>query len=496
MKSKLTIFKAVSTISLSIFFSKAAFGAPPKIEVFEDEYVFREIEQSGASVSEKSLSLNKLITEYNVLKGANSKLKLAAPIKKGVQLQAKSEGKIVTYDKKKDKCKSNPIPGYLCSPNYVVRIVAQPNDTYYANGQLWGLNGAFGIDADKAWNYSQGSNDVIVAVIDTGINLTHSDLNANIWMNPNEISGNGVDDDGNGFVDDIRGASMITGGTASDDNGHGSHVAGTICAVGNNSSGVTGVNWRCKILPVKFLNNSGSGSIYDAARAVDYVTAFKNRGFPVVLSNNSWSGGGYSAVLEAAIKNARDAGILFVAAAGNSGQNTDTTPSYPAGYDIDNVISVAAIDSAGNLASFSNYGVKSVDIAAPGVGILSTYIPGSEYVSLSGTSMAAPHVSGALALLKSGSPGLAWSDLRDRLFSQARKLPSLNSKVKTGGTTNAYFMFLPPPTPTPVPTVVPTPACQKNRFKRCTDNCDRQYHGQPNRRKRCWQDCRKKYNCY
>ena len=484
----------ITLLTLTFLTSSIAHaGTPPPIMVYEDEYVFKEGATDSLTVSEKQLILTKLTNKYNVIKGANSKLKLACPRKLGVQVEAQPSNKIVQYNASKDKCKTDPVPGYLCSPNYVVKMVDSPNDQFFTSGQLWGLNGQFGINAPQAWDYTHGSNNVVVAVIDTGVNVTHSDLAANIWINPNEISGNGVDDDNNGFVDDIRGASMITGGSANDDNGHGTHVAGTICAVGNNGSGVVGVNWNCKILPVKFLDSNGSGSLYNAARGIDYVTALKNRGVPIVLSNNSWSGGGANQVLQDSIQRARDAGILFVAAAGNSGVNTDTSPAYPSSYDLDNIVSVAAIDPSGKLASFSNFGVNSVDIAAPGVGILSTYIPASEYVTLSGTSMAAPHVSGALALLKSKESGLSWNDLKARLLGHGRQLASLQGKVKSGATLDAYQMFLPPSPPPPTPT--PVPPCQHNRFKRCTDKCDQMYQGKPNKRKACWKACRVKYNC-
>jgi serine protease len=274
------------------------------------------------------------------------------------------------------------------TPDFRVSLTAVPNDTNYAN--QWALENRSDadIDASQAWDYGTSSS-VVVAVIDTGVDYTHVDLAANIWTNTREIAGNGVDDDRNGYTDDIRGWNFVNdNNNPADDNGHGTHVAGTIGAVGNN--GISGVAWSVKVMALKFLDSTGSGNLSDAVGAIDYA---RLNGAKVI--NASWGGGGFSSALQSAITRFQNAGGIFVAAAGNEGANNATTPSYPANYT--NVISVAASTSTGALASFSNYGTN-VDIVAPGQSILST-IPGNRYASYSGTSMAAPHVAGALALL-------------------------------------------------------------------------------------------------
>jgi subtilisin family serine protease len=315
-----------------------------------------------------------------------------------------------------------------CSPNYLVSTSSDPASEP-GFGALWGLGNDLGVRAQAAWSLSQGSPNVVVAVIDTGIDYSHPDLAANVWINTSEIDGNGIDDDSNGYVDDRRGANVASQaanpGDPYDDNQHGTHVAGIIAAA-SNGVGVVGVAPNVKLLPIKFLNASGSGSISDAIRAIDYMIALKNRGVNIVAVNNSWGGGGYSQALEDAIRRANDAGIAFVVAAGNEGRDNDASPAYPASYELPNVISVAAIDSQQNLASFSNYGEESVDIAAPGVSILST-VPGGGTAVLSGTSMATPHVTGALALLYSLDPSVAFSDLLKRVMESGRGVPSLGA---------------------------------------------------------------------
>ena len=260
-----------------------------------------------------------------------------------------------------------------------------------------------------------GSSSVVVAVIDTGVDYNHVDLAANIWTNPGEIAGNGIDDDGNGFVDDVHGYDFANNdGNPMDDNGHGTHVAGTIAAVGNNSLGVTGVAWSTSIMPLKFLSANGSGYLSDAVEAINYATMMRTRyGVNVRVDNNSWGGGGFSSAMQSAIQAANDAGILFVAAAGNSGTNNDASPQYPANYDSPNVISVAATDQNGQLASFSNYGATTVDLAAPGVSIYST-TPNNTYSTYSGTSMATPHVSAVAALAWALNPDATVAEVRKR----------------------------------------------------------------------------------
>ena len=288
------------------------------------------------------------------------------------------------------------------TPDFRVKLTATPNDTSYAS--QWALENSADadIDASQAWDYGTSSS-VVVAVIDTGVDYTHVDLAANIWTNTREVAGNGVDDDGNGYTDDIRGWNFVSNNNnPADDNGHGTHVAGTIGAVGNNGIGIAGVAWSVKVMALKFMDATGSGNLSDAVAAIDYARV---NGAKVI--NASWGGGGFSSLLQSAITRFQNAGGVFVAAAGNDGANNATTPSYPANYP--NVISVAASTSTGTLASFSNYGTN-VDIVAPGQNILST-IPGNRYTSYSGTSMASPHVAGAFALLWGQSPTLTATQL-------------------------------------------------------------------------------------
>jgi subtilisin family serine protease len=339
------------------------------------------------------------------------------------------ERRIVDLNPKDDTCARLIADGVakVCSPNYEVRASTIPNDPSLSS--LWGLSADLGIDAPRAWDLSQGSSSVVVAVIDTGIDYNHPDLVDNMWHNPQEIAANNIDDDGNGYVDDVHGINAITGaanpGSPLDDNGHGTHVAGTIGAEGNNAVGVVGVMHDVQLMGLKFLASNGSGSTGDAIRAINYLVSMKQRGdVNVRVVNNSWGGGGFSAPLKAAIERAHDAGIIFVAAAGNSNSNNDANPSYPASYEVANVVSVAAISSSQQRASFSNYGATSVHIAAPGVGILST-TPNGNYQYLSGTSMATPHVTGALGLLLSYAPSLTNAEVIQRLFEAGREIPGL-----------------------------------------------------------------------
>jgi len=325
------------------------------------------------------------------------------------------------------------LPGVaLVEPDYLLRSSAvYPNDPRFSEqyalhniGQSGGSVDA-DIDAPEAWSVSTGSNTVIVAVLDTGIDIYHPDLAANIWVNLDETAGNGIDNDGNGYVDDVRGWDFVD-----EDNDprctnfHGTHVAGIIGAVGNNGLGVTGVAWNVKIMPLRFLNQSGTGYTSDAVRALDYA---RTNGAKIV--NASWSGGGSSQALSDAIERFREAGGIFVAAAGNDGQNNDLTPKYPAAYPHDNLIAVAASDRNDQLASFSNYGTQTVDLAAPGSFILSA-MPGGTYGYASGTSMAAPQVAGAAALVWSAHPEYTYSQVIQTLKDHAD--PILLNRVAHG----------------------------------------------------------------
>ena len=335
-------------------------------------------------------------------------------------------------------------PGVVyVEPDFVIAPTLTPNDSSYS--QLWGLSntGQSGgvvdvdIDAPEAWNITTGSRSVVIGVIDSGVDVSHPDLAANIWRNPGEIPGNGIDDDRNGFIDDVSGWDFVSNdNTPQDGDGHGTHVAGTIGAVGNNGRGVVGVNWEVSILPLKFLDDSGSGSTAAAIAAINYATALRNSGVNIVATNNSWGGGGFSTALQTAISRHNDAGIVFVAAAGNESTNNDAIPSYPANYNLPNVISVAAIDRSDQLASFSNYGRTTVDLAAPGVSIYST-TPGNSYATYSGTSMASPHVAGVVGLLAAANPAATVAEIRAALFDTVVPVAGLAGRMVTGGRLNA-----------------------------------------------------------
>ena len=336
-------------------------------------------------------------------------------------------------------------------PNFKLFPTATPNDPYFS--RMWALNntGQTGgtidadIDAPEQWNTNTGSPSTVVAVIDEGMDINHPDLKANIYTNAVEATGvKGVDDDRNGYVDDVHGYDFANNDASVYDpdpitgkgDEHGTHVAGTIAAVGNNGTGVTGVNWQAKVMPLKFLGPNG-GYTSDAVEALDY--AVKNG---VKISNNSWGGGGKSQALQDAIARADSAGHLFVAAAANGGadgigDNNDVTPNYPANYPNSNIISVAATDNRDRLASFSNFGVNTVDLAAPGVSILST-LPRNTYGNYSGTSMATPHVAGVAALIKSQNPTADDGAMKAQILQFAEKKTSLKNKVATGGRLNAY----------------------------------------------------------
>lgn len=353
----------------------------------------------------------------------------------------------------------------VAEPNWIYESTAVSNDPQYLNGGLWGMYSSdspvsvgpaattniWGSQAEQVWNNGvTGSSGVIIGVIDQGIQTTHPDLVNNIWVNPFETPGDGIDNDGNGYIDDINGWDFVNNdNTVYDGTGdsHGTHVAGTIGATGGNGLGVTGVNWNVSMISLKFMGSTG-GTTANAIRAIDYLTNLKIRhGLNIVASNNSWGGGAYSRLLHEAIIRGANQDILFVAAAGNATANNDAVASYPANYNTtartpamaaasyDAVISVAAITQTGTLASYSNYGATSVDIAAPGDSILST-VPGG-YGTRNGTSMAAPHVTGAIALFASTMPGLVPAAvIRSALLSGAAATPSVAGKTVTGGRLN------------------------------------------------------------
>jgi subtilisin family serine protease len=344
--------------------------------------------------------------------------------------------------------------------DWVVRKSLTPNDPGYA--QLWGMHntgqtvnadpGVAGADinAPEAWDTYTGDATFKVAIIDTGVQYTHPDLAANIWTNPGEIAGNGIDDDANGYVDDTRGWDFFSIDNNPDDtDGHGTHTAGTVGAVGNNGVGVAGVAWNCKLIPLRFLGPTG-GFTSDAVLAVNYC-----RTNNIKVSNNSWGGGGFTQSLFDAINNAKSVGHLFVAAAGNSNINMDVSQQYPGGYNLDNIICVASMTNNDTRSSFSNYGAISVDLGAPGSTIYSTYLNGG-YAYLSGTSMASPHVAGAAVLVYGQNPAWTYTQVRSRILTTTRALTGLSGVVATGGVLNLQAALSSAPPGNSAPTVTIT----------------------------------------
>lgn len=396
--------------------------------------------KNGTSeVQKNSVRANKKLTKVEGLRGADKN--------KG-ELELVSVGSDVASALA--DLRNDPSVEYA-EPNWIYTTGATATDPYYTNGSLWGMYGPstspanqYGSNAAAAWaaGYT-GSSTVYVGIIDEGIQYTHPDLNGQVWTNPYDPA-DGIDNDGNGYVDDVNGwdfagndNTIYDGGTRGRSDNHGTHVAGTIAGKANNGQGVVGINWNIKLISAKFLGSRG-GTTANAVKAVDYLTNLKiKHGINLVASNNSWGGGGYSQALYDAISRANNAGILFIAAAGNSGTNNDTTASYPSNYDLPNVIAVAAIDSNGGLASFSQYGKTTVDLGAPGVGINSS-VAYNSYASYNGTSMATPHVTGAVALYASVKPGATAAQIRNAILSSAIPTASLNGKTVTGGRLDAF----------------------------------------------------------
>jgi subtilisin family serine protease len=389
-----------------------------------------------------------------------------------------------TVDEAIDEISELPGVAYV-EPDYWVRAVDTSDDPYYLDNKHWGMYGdgttpanQYGSGAGEAWARGQiGKKSVYVGVIDEGIKVDHPDLSANVWTNPFETV-NGIDDDDNGFIDDINGwdfyndDNSVYDGTGDD---HGTHVAGTIGARGGNGVGVAGVNWRVTMISMKFLG-AGGGYSSDAVKALNYLVDLKQRhGLNIVASSNSWGGGGYSNSLHDAIKKAGDAGILFIAAAGNNGRDTDESGKefYPSSYTCDErfdgaargwdcLISVANLRSDGQRSGSSNWGSTSVDLGAPGSGIWSTHPGSTGYASYSGTSMATPHVAGAAALCASLDSSLSPKQIRNLIISTAKPTGSMNGittsgdRLDVGKLSNQCAPDDPDPTPTPTPEPTPT----------------------------------------
>jgi hypothetical protein len=326
-------------------------------------------------------------------------------------------------------------------PDYYYHALDAPNDPDFP--KQWALNN-LGQNSDvphadinilAAWNLVKSSEDYVLGIIDTGVLYTHPDLAENMWTNPGEIPANNIDDDGNGYIDDVHGINAITRkGDPLDDQGHGTHVAGIIGARGDNGVGISGVNQRARIAACKFLDAMGSGSASDAITCLNYFGALRSRAVnpvKIILTSNSWGGGPFSQALLDAIKAHEQKGILFIAAAANDSRNNNEAEVYPANYSLSNIISVAATDNKDELAYFSNYGNQTVHVAAPGAKILSTYL-GNSYKELSGTSMAAPHVSGLVGLVQAERPDLDYLGLRNLIIAGGQKLSSVQDKTISG----------------------------------------------------------------
>src|SRR5262245_21057462 len=425
------VFYVFAAVLLSVLFLPAH-AAPPR--PIPGELILRYKDNVGPSerASLRAQMNADLVREFKFIKAEHVKLRPGQDAAKVIARFAK-----------------NPRIEYV-EPNYEWTIDAVPNDPRFPElyamrntGQTGGTPGA-DIKAVNAWDVFTGDPNLKIGVIDTGVDYNHPDLATNVWTNPGEIPGNNMDDDGNGYVDDVHGYDLVNNdGDPFDDNGHGTHCSGTIAGIGNNGVGVTGVNWQAKVVGIKFLSAAGSGSTDNAIRGIQYAITIGCK-----LTSNSWGGGGFSQALLDAINAAGAANQLFVAAAGNNSQNTDVTPSYPASYNSPYIISVAATDHNDNLASFSNFGATTVDLAAPGVNILSCQ-PGGGYQLLSGTSMATPHVAGVVGLAMGRFPAATNLFIKQLILSRVDAKAQLAGKVLTGGRLNAFLSIADPDTTSP-----------------------------------------------
>ena len=330
------------------------------------------------------------------------------------------------------------------SANALVKSSATPNDSQYSR-QWWAPK----VGAPFAWDASTGNSNIVVAVLDSGAQLSHADLNPNLWRNSGEIPGDRIDNDGNGYVDDVYGINTVDlwetgeyerGKAPEDNNGHGTHVAGILGARGNNGSGVAGVNWNVSVMPLRFLGQSGYGSLDGAIEAIDYILMMKKRGVNIRVSNHSWGTDFKSSALEDAFKKLTSAGILSVCAAGNgttyyNGSDNDSRPNYPSSFNNSGIVAVAATTANDSRASFSNYGRKSVDLAAPGADIYSLGLS-QNGETMDGTSQATPIVAGGAALLLAAQPSLKTTQLRSKILASVDKIPALKNVVATGGRFN------------------------------------------------------------
>ncbi|MBT4790639.1 MAG: S8 family serine peptidase [Halobacteriovoraceae bacterium] len=391
--------------------------------------------------SQKSLNGFTVNSELNLLAGTFAVLKINKKISVTQALTSLNKNSMVEY----------------AEPNYSYKAIGNKGTYDPQYSKLWGLEntgrneplpppppalgtvsnkGIKGVDinAIKAWQLSKGSKAVVIAVIDSGIDYNHPDLQSNMWVNQSEANGTeGIDDDGNGFIDDIHGYDFANNdGDPMDGNGHGTHCSGTIAAEHDNGIGIAGVMDKVSLMGIKFLTDKGAGTSAAALAAIDYATRMK-----VDIMSNSWGGGDYSQALKDVIVTANKAGIIFTASAGNSADNNDYVPHYPSSYDVDNVISVGAHNISDELASFSCYGKTSVHILAPGRNILST-IPNNSYAVYSGTSMATPYVTGAVGLYLALNGKTDPKTLRDDLMNSSVYGEQYGRKTLSGGRLDAY----------------------------------------------------------
>jgi subtilisin family serine protease len=338
-------------------------------------------------------------------------------------------------------------PGVVyAEPDYIVRPLRVPNDPMFSD--QWGFANSGGavehwlgkagadIRATQAWDFVRDASSTPVAVLDTGVEWAHPDLAGNIWTNPDEIPNNGIDDDNNGYIDDVRGWDWVQDDNDPNDttDGHGTHCSGTIGAVTDNGIGVAGTAWSAKIVPLRFIG--GANTISAAIMAFDYCI-----GKGIKLSSNSWGLYNYSQALFEAVQRTQAAGHLVVAAAGNNNLDMDQFPMYPAGFNLDNIVSVAAMNNRDERASFSNWGLINVDLGAPGDNIMSTYRGG--YAYLSGTSMATPHVAGAAALLMSLRPTWNYQQIKGHILTTVRPVLSMAGLTVSGGALDLQAALFP-----------------------------------------------------
>lgn len=394
---------------------------------------------------------NKILVKYKNLSDVHTQESIKASIESTFMIQEIQKFTLIDvyvyrtfWDKEQTlvELNANPFVEYAEPDYYRYRKTTLPNDARFF--EQWGLhntglaNGTpdADIDAPEAWDLSTGSSDIVVAVLDSGVDYNHEDLNANMWRNSGEIPGNGIDDDGNGYVDDYYGIDATNNsGDPMDDDGHGTHASGSIAAVGNNGIGVTGICWNCKIMALRFLSSDG-GSISDEVECIQYAV---NHGVKII--SGSFGEYSFSQSEKNAIDAARNFGVLFIFATGNDGENNETRPHYPSSNDSENIIAVGVSDRFDQLVSWSDYGITTVDIVAPGDEILSTVLDNAYQVE-SGASMATPHVAGLAALLKSYNPSLTWLDIKNLILDNGDKIPTAEGKIVTGSRINAYKALL------------------------------------------------------